>query len=215
MEKSRTRWLITLLALIVTLSASAAEADPVVITSGSVSVVNGIDLPGFTLNGVNTSLTGILPIGGNLCCAFDAGELASLDRAFALSSLAGQPTAQMLNGTQYPSAYLTGTLAFTTVPFTVSSPGGSTFTFSTPFVASGHISGFADVARTVALFGADVTGAGTATVTGRRVSSSTLVGSELSFAFGPTQPSATPEPLSALLLATGLAAVFVRRRASA
>jgi len=202
------------LTLVALTYASAATADPVVITGGSISLANGVDLPGFTLTAPDSSFTGILPTSGVTCCVFAPGDVVQLDRTFALSTLIGQPTAQIVNGVSYPLAFVTGTLAFTTVPFTAPTTADATFSFSTPFVASGQIVAFADFARAVPLFSVGLTGSGTATVSGRTVSGPALIGENLSYVFTPAAPAPTPEPTSALLLVAGLACVMMRRRLS-
>src|ERR1051325_6055878 len=98
MQKSGTCWLI--LATVISIAyGTPAAADPIVITGGTIAVTNGIDLPGFTLTGTDSSFTGILPVLGVNCCQFDVGDVVQLDRTIALGSLAGQPTAQLVNGT--------------------------------------------------------------------------------------------------------------------
>ncbi len=214
MTRRETRWLAAVATVIAFGVATPTEAGPIVISGGTVAIVNGIDLPGFTLTGPDAQLTGVLPIVGTICCVFNPGDLATLDRTVALSTLPGQPAAQVVNDTSYPLAYLNGSLSFTAVPFTASSQSGTGFSFSTPFSATGQISGFADAARSMPLFTVDLTGSGLATVSGRTLPDSTLLGESLSFAFepSPASPSATPEPASALLLATGMAAIGLFRR---
>jgi hypothetical protein len=213
MTRRETPWLVAVASVIAIGIATPTEAGPIVISGGTVAIVNGIDLPAFALTGPGTELHGILPIGGTICCVLNAGDLATLDRTFPLSTLPGQPNAEMVNGTSYPLAYITGTLAFTTVPFTVPSSSGG-FAFSTPFTATGQLSGFADAARSIPLFTVDLIGSGTATAGGRTLPDATFLGESLSFTFAPeTQsPSPTPEPASALLFATGMAGLAVSRR---
>src|SRR5689334_17983279 len=63
------------LTLVALTYASAATADPVVITGGSISMANGVDLPGFTLTAPDSSFTGILPTSGVTCCVFAPGDV--------------------------------------------------------------------------------------------------------------------------------------------
>jgi len=191
----------------------AVEADPVVITNGTIAMANGIDLPGFFLTGANSQFGGILPIAGVVCCAFSAGDTVSLNATFPLSSLPFQPFTQIVNGTTYPGTFVRGGLTFTTIPFVASPNNGSTsFSFTTPFTAQGDISGFANFGDQTPLFTAALTGGGIATVSGNtRSTDPTYIGQRLSFSFQ-AAASPTPEPASLALLASGLAAVGLAAR---
>jgi hypothetical protein len=192
-----------------------AAAEPIVITGGFVGMLNGYDLPGFDLTGVNSEFTGIMPIGGVVCCAFSRGETVTLHAGFPLSSLAFEPTKQVVDGTTYHS-FVSGSLTITSVPFVAPSPNGSApFSFSTPFTMIGQISGYANFGGSdnPPLFTVPLVGAGTATVSGNtRSSAPTYIGQSLAFQFEAATPSPTPEPASMLLVGSGVAALATVKR---
>jgi hypothetical protein len=177
------------------------RADPIVITGGSIGMVNGLDLPGFTLTGSNSAFTGIVSIAGVVCCVFSAGDTVMLNASFPLGSLPSQPSAQTVNGTAFPH------------PFVAPPNAGPTFSFSTPFTAQGQIAGFENFGTPgqTPLFSVELVGSGTATVAGNsRSGDPNFIGQRLTFQF--EAPAATPEPVSLVLFGSGAVAVALAAR---
>jgi len=191
-------------------SGSLAQADPILITGGSIASFNGSDLPGFTLTGSDSRFSGVLIVPGLICCTFRPGELVALESGFPIGMLPGQPAAQVVNGTRYPSAFLFGEVFVKTVPF-VAPPisGDSESLLTTPFDMRGQISGFADFGRTMSLFSVAVTGGGTASIAAR-VFGDQYVGQGVFYRF--QDPAPTPEPASVILFTAGLLGFYARSR---
>jgi len=198
-----------------------AAADPIVITGGSIGLASpssGIDWEGFMLIGADSSFSGVATGGVG---AVPAGGSATLSGVANLTSSIPFPlaTQQVVQGTPY-LAFVNGTVTFSAQPFAVppASAAGTGFAFSTPFTASGHISGAASL-NGPTVFSVDLEGSGTATVRGNVVDPSQPFYFPLfvNYDFAAASPSLapTPEPSSfAFLLAAGLAgAWWLRRRA--
>src|SRR5262249_36583882 len=117
------------------------EADPIVITGGTLAQVSGIDLPGFMLTGTNSAFTGVLEIGGQLCCVFSPGDLVTINRNFPVAPLPGQPATEVVDGTIYPSVFLRGFFSLSGTPFVAPPiPAGETsFALTNPFNMTGGL----------------------------------------------------------------------------
>jgi len=181
----------------------ATEADPIVITGGSLAQVSGIDLPGFDVTGTNSHFIGVLEIGGALCCVFSPGDLVTIDRSFPVAPLPGQPATEVVDGTTYPNIFLRGVFNLSGTPFVAPAigAGDTSFALTTPFSMTGQLSGFAGFSDQTPLFSVPVTGTGTATV-GGRVQGQTYIGTGVFFNF--QEPAATPEPATFLLVGTAM-----------
>jgi PEP-CTERM motif-containing protein len=187
-----------------------ARAEPVLITGGSVGSVNGIDLPGFTLTGSDSSFFGVLMITGSICCVFSPGDRVALETSFPIGVAPGQPPPQLVNGTRYPSAFLFGELVVKTVPFIAPPINGDSETWvTTPFDMRGQLSGYADFGRTMSLFSVAVTGGGMASLYAT-VFGNEYIGQSISYRF--QDPSPTPEPASVTLFTAGLLGFYARSR---
>lgn len=188
--------------------AMPVSADPVTVTAGSVvlgSPASGEDPPfGFSLTGGSTSIIGetfALGIAG-----VNPGQIVNLTTTVA-PSFVNHPLPETVDGVTY-SAWLSGQMAFSVMPFAVS---GSAFT--TPFTMTGVFSGFDNAQRTgTPLFTVNLTGAGTASLVGLEdIGDAYLVRGGTVFDFSQTDVSPTPEPSSLLLVAAGLVALVVQR----
>ena len=198
--------------------ARVAQADPIVITSGGISANSpnsGIDWSGFVLTGTDSSFSGVTTAGPALVAAF--GGVTNLSGGANLISTVPFPlaTPQVVNGTSYV-AFVSGGLTFTS-PSIVLPPPSSTatsFEFSAPFSATGHISGTATLdSGAPVLFSTDLAGSGTTTIRGRVI---TQTDQPFYLAFSQSYDfqtaaatAATPEPTPlVLLLAGGLVAAW-------
>jgi hypothetical protein len=195
-----------------------ANADPIVVTGGSIIQTFGIDLPGFTVTGTDSRFTGVLAIGGERCCGFSPGDLVDVSRSFPVSPLPVQSSTQIAGGTAYPDAYLRGSFTFTAVPFVAPPITGDSdsFLLTTSFDMTGQLSGFTGPqASPSLLFSVPIAGSGIATVSGSVPGGQFYVGNSIAFQFQDPNASPTPEPATVVLVGTAILGVFAaaaRRR---
>jgi hypothetical protein len=193
-------------------SPSFAIADPLVITSGTLTVpsIGGFADGTFSIAGETFSLSGILGEGATLVC-FPCVP-GTLDISWSGNTGVG-PAFGTVNGTFYPSFIFESSEIRTSGTVTLPESAPRSFSVMFPFSASGTLSG---VARRdgPSLFRFDVTGSGTATM---RVGTVIDFGrtlyftNSLSYTFADSTAPPVPEPTSVVLLGTVLAGAVGRR----
>jgi len=200
--------------LVAAVSVPTAFADPVrVVTSGQV----------FQL--FDDGETGALLVGQGFRIA--AGDLTftpalPCEPCLPGTNMAIAATAQIqanpagladVDGQTFDNVFLSGTLRFNAASLVVPDIAldGPPVLLSEPFSFTGNGAGFADESRTGApLFALQLAGRGTATVELFNFTRSGIFLESLGYDFAPA--AATPEPASMLLLLSGCAGLFARRR---
>jgi hypothetical protein len=195
------------------LSCSAAYADPIVVTGGSVSrVYVGANAP-ISLQGAGLSLTGagyesfIGPASCNPCLV---GGPPITFNATIDSFVHTAPAPGMVGGNSFSDVFLDGRMSFFGPSFPVSL-AASNLSLNAPFTFFATLRGFSNSSLSgTPLFNDVFVGQGIATArySVTKGPGATLVTSvDVNYQFAPT-----PEPASALLLLTGVAAVAMRSR---
>ena len=210
---------LTIVAVLAGLNPAKAGADPIVITSGSLTNTGYID-SAFSFMGDGLSLRGGLSNGSasplfTVCYPCHAGSLPVFfefggDMGTASGTVGGTPYSQLWLGGEF------GVSGTTWIP----SDGPSAFSVSFPFsvMPGSFLLGWTNAQRNDApVFRVDVTGTGTGELTLTRETRDPDVGPALydarsaRFDFGPESPSPTPEPATLLLCASGLVLAGARR----
>lgn len=208
------------LLFIIVLAQSTTHADPIVVTGGNLTVVGIAGGPTYTLTGDNFSVTSTGGDQGNLvpqnvCVPCPAGSVFSMSGTFVGQSL-GQGSIT-INGTTFNNVDFGGTFTFTTQQFTFEPPVGPVNTvLQTNFTFTGLL----EVCQTSCLvnpplFTVDLVGSGVADLAlqfsgfnNQGVQLYTFQNINYSFR------NEIPEPVSVLLLSSGLAALGLKLRRS-
>jgi hypothetical protein len=181
---------------------TAAQADPIAVTSGSAFLFWDAGPTSISLSGTNFLIFGD-GTGGGLF-GWQAGTLGNLDGSFAFSPFR-TPFGVVVDGTTQ-TAFLDGGVSFTTVPFIVPTADGPDPTvFRTTFTMAGRVRGYSSAERTGApLFDLDLVGRGSASVEAFPVPDAPFYLSHtgISYEFAPL--SQTPEPGTIVLLGLGV-----------
>lgn len=192
----------------------SVQADPVVITGGSLSVVGFLGNPVYSLTGLNFSVSSTGGDHGNTpnCAPCPSGTPTSLNSLLSGSSL-GQGTAT-INGTTFNGVQYIGEFSFSAAPVIL--PAGLTnVTVTAPFSFSGFITGCeVAISCTNQFFTAELIGQGTLTAVfdlGSTLPNGVTLYSFRSITYE-FQPAEIPEPMTILLLTSGLLGVGVRQK---
>lgn len=200
------------LAFFLALTSSAIHADPVVITSGSLSVTGFAGIPSYSFSGANFSATGVGADFGNVgpssCFPCVSGNVISTNSTFAGSTL-GQATVTF-NGTTFSNVFIFGSLMFTGPSITMPVTDLASLTLTAPFTLSGFMAGClgSQLSCDTVVFSTDVSGSGLASIQFQAFVDSQgqtwFQFQSITYTFNNTT---VPEPASILFLTSGVAAL--------
>jgi len=206
-----------LAAVVLAASPRSAAADPVTITAGQWAEVANIDGGGISLVSNQFSISGAWDCGANAAGWCGAARWAPASTVDFTTQADGRHAAGAfgtLNGAPFVGSFDSTQLVFSVAPFMLpgATPGGSNISFSIPFTMSGILTLNNQSGATA--FSNSVNGSG---LLAFRVQSVQFGGAPMyaldplstSFTFESTA-SATPEPATMLLFASGLVAVGAR-----
>jgi hypothetical protein len=163
--------------LLALLTSAPVSAQTVTITSGAANPWWDGSLSGLQLVGAGTNLVGEF-FSGPVAFSFTPGTRADLNGSLGLGpNTSNHPFQETVNGTTYPSVWITAQLTFTTQPMLIpSAPEGTVTTFSTPFTVTGQFSGYADRGLTQQVFSVSIEGSGVASSLGMVMRSGSWIG---------------------------------------
>jgi hypothetical protein len=198
------------------MSRSLAFADPIAVTSGSMTIagVGGNQQISLAGDGLSLTATGYENFVGLAACNPCIVGINSITVNAAILSFLPTASPATVRGTSYPAVFVQGTMGFTGPTVSAAAALGGTLT--EPFSMSARLRGFAnDSFSGSPLFDELFTGHGTATghfeiTSGPGAILVTSRDAVYRFDAGPA-PAPTPEPASLLLIATSAAAIAVRR----
>ena len=184
------------------------HAEPIVVTSGSLTLPGFFSAPSYSFSGENFTVTGsggeAGSTGPQTCFPCVSGNIINVNSSFGGSSL-GQGSAT-INGMTFNTVVLGGQIQFSGSPLIV--PVATTsVTLTAPFTFSGTLFGcqVTPCIQQNAVFTTQLTGSGLAFIELRFFPESNFFQHErTTYVFGPTE---IPEPTSLLLLAGGLTAL--------
>jgi hypothetical protein len=204
------------LLMIAALTPATATADPIVITSGTLSVTGLTGGPHFSLTGLNFAANGGGEQGSStpqmLCAPCVSGDTISVAGFFGGSSVFHSAT---LNGTFYPNVGLGGVLILTGPPIIVPN-STSNLTLTSPFSLSGQLLLCPSNCGSSQppFFTVDLVGSGTATVNLQIffLPNGNPIFQFKSVTYDFQTPEPTPEPMSILLFGGGLLGLAAKLR---